>query len=79
MPVRAGVAGPQEAEHPAQVVDRVPARELHGSERDAAWNDVILATLPGVAKYARKAGRTIPVAILTPLGQAENVRPVSRS
>ena len=55
------------------------ARELHGDERDDAWEHAILATLPGVAKYARKAGRTIPVAILTPLGQAENVRPVSRS
>ena len=55
------------------------ARELVGDERDDVWEHVILATLPGVAKYARKAGRTIPVAILTPLGQAENVRPVSRS
>lgn len=45
---------------------RASARELHGSERDAAWNDVILAKLPGVAKYGRKAGRTIPVALLTP-------------
>ena len=44
---------------------RASARELHDTERDAAWNDVILATLPGVAKYARKAGRTIPVAMLT--------------
>ena len=56
-----------------------PARELHGAERDEVWNDVILGALPGVAKYARKAGRTIPVAVLTPVGQDENVRPVSRS
>ena len=55
------------------------ARELVGDERDDAWDRIILGTLPGVAKYARKAGRTIPVALLTPLGQAENVRPVSRS
>ena len=55
------------------------ARELLGDERDEAWENAILTALPGVAKYARKAGRTIPVAILTPLGQAENVRPVSRS
>lgn len=47
---------------------RASARELHGEERDQAWNDVILARLPGVAKYARKAGRTIPVAVLTPAG-----------
>jgi deazaflavin-dependent oxidoreductase (nitroreductase family) len=55
------------------------ARELQGTERDEAWNDVILGALPGVAKYARKAARTIPVAILTPVGQDEKVRPVSRS
>ena len=45
---------------------RMSARELHGTERDEVWNDVILAELPGVAKYARKAGRTIPVALLSP-------------
>ena len=42
-------------------------RELIGTERDAIWNDVILAQAPEVAKYARRAGRTIPVAILEPL------------
>jgi deazaflavin-dependent oxidoreductase (nitroreductase family) len=40
------------------------ARELHGEERDAMWRDVILAEAPEVEKYARKAGRTIPVAVL---------------
>jgi len=55
------------------------ARELHGSERDEVWNDVILGALPAVAKYERKAHRTIPVALLTPVGQDEKVRPVSRS
>ena len=55
------------------------ARELRGAERDEAWDGVILRALPGVAKYARKAGRTIPVALLTPAGQDENVRPVSLS
>jgi deazaflavin-dependent oxidoreductase (nitroreductase family) len=49
-----------------QELMRASARELHGSERDQVWNDVILARLPGVAKYGRKAGRTIPVALLTP-------------
>ena len=44
---------------------RASARELQGDERDLVWNDVILAELPRVAKYARKAGRTIPVAVLT--------------
>jgi len=42
-------------------------RELLGSERDAVWNDVILAEAPGVEKYARRAGRTIPVALLEPV------------
>ena len=41
------------------------ARELAGDERDLVWNDVVLAKLPRVAKYARKAGRTIPVFMLT--------------
>jgi deazaflavin-dependent oxidoreductase (nitroreductase family) len=40
------------------------ARELQGDERDLVWNDVVLAKLPRVAKYARKAGRTIPVMML---------------
>ncbi|GAA2167417.1 deazaflavin-dependent nitroreductase Ddn [Pedococcus bigeumensis] len=44
---------------------RASARELTGAERDEVWRDVIVATLPGVAKYARKAGRPIPVALLT--------------
>lgn len=42
-------------------------RELVGGERDAMWRDVILAEAPGVEKYARKAGRTIPVAVLEPV------------
>lgn len=42
-------------------------RELLGAEREAAWTDVILARLPRVEKYARKAGRTIPVAVLEPV------------
>jgi deazaflavin-dependent oxidoreductase (nitroreductase family) len=39
-------------------------RELLGEERDRTWNEVVLARAPEVAKYARRAGRTIPVAIL---------------
>ena len=42
----------------------VVPRELVGPERDAAWA-TILASRPGVARYARKAGRTIPVALLS--------------
>jgi deazaflavin-dependent oxidoreductase (nitroreductase family) len=45
----------------------VRARELVGQERDDTWNGVVLAQAPEVAKYARKAGRTIPVAVLTPI------------
>jgi len=45
----------------------VAPRELVGAERDAAW-ETILAQRPGVARYARKAGRPIPVALLAPGG-----------
>ena len=41
-------------------------RELVGEQRDAMWNDVVLAQAPEVAKYARRAGRIIPVAVLEP-------------
>jgi deazaflavin-dependent oxidoreductase (nitroreductase family) len=47
---------------------QVRPRELVGGERDEMWNDVVLAQVPEVAKYARRAGRTIPVAVLEPLG-----------
>lgn len=43
----------------------VVPRELFGHERDAAWSTV-LDRRPGVARYARKSGRVIPVALLTP-------------
>ncbi len=46
---------------------RARPRELHGEEREAAWNDVVLVQAPGVEKLALKAGRTIPVAVLQPL------------
>jgi deazaflavin-dependent oxidoreductase (nitroreductase family) len=58
------------AEVDLQVRDRqvsATARELLGTERDALWNDVVLAQAPEVQKYARRAGRTIPVAVLTPV------------
>lgn len=47
---------------------RARPRELAGAERDAMWRDVVLAQAPGVAKIAAKAGRTIPVAVLEPIG-----------
>ncbi len=53
-----------------QVRDRTfeaRCRELRGAERDATWRDTILAEAPEVERYERKAGRTIPVAVLEPL------------
>ncbi|MEO5664463.1 MAG: nitroreductase/quinone reductase family protein [Nocardioides sp.] len=46
--------------------DQFTARpqELVGDPRDAMWTEIILAQAPEVARYARKAGRTIPVALL---------------
>jgi deazaflavin-dependent oxidoreductase (nitroreductase family) len=46
---------------------RVRSRELTGGEREAIWREVVLAEAPEVAKYERKAGRTIPVAVLEPI------------
>jgi deazaflavin-dependent oxidoreductase (nitroreductase family) len=46
---------------------RVRPHELIGVQRDKAWNDIVLAQAPEVAKYAQRAGRTIPVAILEPV------------
>jgi deazaflavin-dependent oxidoreductase (nitroreductase family) len=46
---------------------RVRPRELIDAERDAVWTGVVLAQAPGVAKYARRAGRVIPVAVLEPM------------
>jgi deazaflavin-dependent oxidoreductase (nitroreductase family) len=43
---------------------QVRPRELVGPARDAMWTGTILAQAPEVMKYARRAGRTIPVAIL---------------
>jgi len=45
----------------------VRPRELHGEERDAMWRDTIVAQAPAVSRYADKAGRTIPVAVLEPV------------
>ena len=48
----------------ARVVHAIP-REIVGNERDQVWR-AILAQAPEISRYARKAGRTIPVATLTP-------------
>ena len=46
--------------------DRFLARpeELTGPARDAMWSGTVLAEAPQVERYARKAGRVIPVAVL---------------
>lgn len=46
---------------------RVRPEELLGADRDATWRDVVLTRVPGVQRYARKAGRPIPVAVLHPV------------
>ena len=43
---------------------RVRPEELTGAARTAMWTGTVLARVPRVARYARKAGRTIPVAVL---------------
>ena len=48
----------------------VDVEELTGPERDRVWRDVVLARAPGVARYERKAGRVIPVAMLRPVRPA---------
>ena len=48
----------------------VEAEELTGAERDRVWHDVVLARAPGVARYEKKAGRVIPVAMLRPVRPA---------
>lgn len=50
---------------------RVRPRELVGAAREAMWQTTILARAPEVARYARKAGRTIPVAVLEPLARPD--------
>ena len=42
----------------------VRPRELRGAERETVWRDTVLTQAPEVARYARNAGRTIPVAVL---------------
>jgi deazaflavin-dependent oxidoreductase (nitroreductase family) len=55
--------------------DRFRARpqELTGADREAMWNQTILARAPEVVRYARKAGRPIPVALLHPQPNDEAV------
>ena len=42
-------------------------RELIGPEREKLWKDLVLAEAPEVERYARRAGRNIPIAVLEPI------------
>jgi deazaflavin-dependent oxidoreductase (nitroreductase family) len=46
---------------------QVRPRELLAEEREKAWNSVVLVQAPEVQKYAQRARRTIPVALLEPI------------
>ena len=45
----------------------VTVRELKGAERTQVWRDVVIASTPAFARYPAKAGRDIPLALLTPV------------
>jgi deazaflavin-dependent oxidoreductase (nitroreductase family) len=47
----------------------VDARIADRAERDKLWEEVVLAQAPFFAKYEEKFGRTIPIALLTPLAR----------
>lgn len=47
---------------------RVRPEVLEGPDRDTVWRSTVLAQLPGVEKYEKRSGRTIPVARLHPVG-----------
>jgi deazaflavin-dependent oxidoreductase (nitroreductase family) len=55
-------------------------RVTGNTERDTLWHDVILAHDPRRRRYEKKAGRVIPIAVLTPAdpGQGQ-ARPPSRA
>jgi deazaflavin-dependent oxidoreductase (nitroreductase family) len=46
---------------------RVNVRVTSREERDRLWHEVVLAQAAWREKYERTAGRTIPVAVLTPV------------
>ena len=61
-----------------QIRDReltVRPHELHGEDRETVWRETVLAQAPEVARYARKAGRTIPVVILEPVEESRGLGP----
>lgn len=58
---------------------RARPQELFGDARDAMWTETILDQAPEVARYARKAARTIPVALLHGLEPLSDKSGVTRS
>jgi deazaflavin-dependent oxidoreductase (nitroreductase family) len=51
--------------HFAQAMRRYRAREASGEERVSCWEQAVMV-YPGYADYQRRAGRLIPILILTP-------------
>jgi deazaflavin-dependent oxidoreductase (nitroreductase family) len=45
----------------------VAVRMAEGEERDRLWRDVVVARAPSFAAYEGKSGRTMPLAVLTPV------------
>ena len=43
----------------------VTVRELEGAERARVWRDVVTTRVPAFARYPARAGRDIPLALLT--------------
>lgn len=57
----------------AQVQVRAEQRDVQvhvaeGEERDRLWHDVVVQRAPAFAAYETKSGRTMPIAVLTPVG-----------
>jgi deazaflavin-dependent oxidoreductase (nitroreductase family) len=46
----------------------VTVRVAEGDERDRLWRDVVLARSPAFARTQARSGRTLPIAVLTPVG-----------
>lgn len=55
--------------------DDLEARVPASAERDRLWHDNVLARAPFFAQYEQKAGRIIPVAVLTRPADYERSRP----
>ena len=45
----------------------VDVRMAQGEERDTLWRDVVVRRAPAFAAYEPKSGRTMPIAVLTPV------------